>query len=70
MTFAPEWLAGSPNLDTSNWIFLYVYLAFMNGLWVILPLWILYQAYFIFTGALNRVTVTVEETKADGKKKK
>lgn len=22
MTFAPEWLTGSPNLDTSNWIYL------------------------------------------------
>jgi hypothetical protein len=22
MTFAPEWLTGSPNLDTSNWMYL------------------------------------------------
>lgn len=26
MTFCPEWLTGSPNLDTSNWLFLWVYL--------------------------------------------
>jgi hypothetical protein len=24
MTFAPEWLAGNPNLDGSNWMYLYV----------------------------------------------
>jgi len=24
MTFVPEWLTGSPNLDTSNWMYLYV----------------------------------------------
>lgn len=24
MTFAPEWLTGSPNLDTSNWMYTYV----------------------------------------------
>jgi hypothetical protein len=22
MTFAPEWLTGNPNLDTSNWMYL------------------------------------------------
>lgn len=22
MTFAPEWLTGSPNLDTGNWMYL------------------------------------------------
>jgi hypothetical protein len=22
MTFAPEWFTGSPNLDTSNWMYL------------------------------------------------
>jgi hypothetical protein len=22
MTFAPEWFSGSPNLDTSNWMYL------------------------------------------------
>jgi hypothetical protein len=26
MTFCPEWLTGSPNLDTSNALFLWVYL--------------------------------------------
>jgi hypothetical protein len=26
MTFCPEWLTGSPSLDTSNALFLWVYL--------------------------------------------
>lgn len=45
MTFAPEWLSGNPNLDTSNFMYLWVYLVFFNMLWVWFPLWILYEAY-------------------------
>lgn len=26
MTFCPEWLTGSPNLETSNFLYLWVYL--------------------------------------------
>lgn len=26
MTFCPDWLIGSPNLNTSNWLYLWVYL--------------------------------------------
>jgi hypothetical protein len=25
MTFCPEWLSGSPNLDTSNFMYMYVF---------------------------------------------
>lgn len=53
MTFAPEWLSGSPNLDTSNFMYLWVYLFFFNTLWVWIPLWILYEAYDAITSALN-----------------
>ena len=45
MTFAPEWLTGSPNLDISNFMYLWIYLTFFNTLWVFFPLWVLYQAY-------------------------
>ncbi|KAK3701426.1 hypothetical protein LTR37_015524 [Vermiconidia calcicola] len=45
MTFNPEWLSGSPNLDTSNWMYMWVYLTFFNMLWVVIPLWILYEGY-------------------------
>lgn len=80
MTFAPEWLTGSPNLDTSNWMYLWLYLTFFNGLWVAFPAWILYEAYGLFSGALGsagKTTVTVEQTskgatngKVDNKKGK
>ena len=45
MTFAPEWLSGNTNLDTSNFMYLWVYLFFFNTLWVWIPLWVLYEAH-------------------------
>ncbi|KAF7193834.1 Emopamil-binding protein-like [Pseudocercospora fuligena] len=46
MTFAPEWLTGNPNLDASNWMYLWLYLVFFNAaLWVLIPLWVLYEAH-------------------------
>ena len=45
MTFAPEWLTGSRNLDTSSPLYLWVYLTFFNGLWVVIPLVLLAQSY-------------------------
>ncbi|THH06195.1 hypothetical protein EW145_g4250 [Phellinidium pouzarii] len=45
MTFCPEWLTGSPNLDTSNALYLYVYLIFMNVIWVFIPVWLMYDSY-------------------------
>ncbi|KAK5730929.1 hypothetical protein LTR15_000867 [Elasticomyces elasticus] len=50
MTFAPEWLSGSPNLNTSHWMYTYVYLFFFNTLWVWIPLWILWEAYQRISG--------------------
>lgn len=50
MTFAPEILAGNPNLDTENWMYLWVYLFFFNTLWVWVPLWILWEAYQRISG--------------------
>ena len=45
MTFAPEWLTGSQNLDTSSPLYLWVYLVFFNGLWVVAPLLLLAQSW-------------------------
>ena len=45
MTFAPEWLSASSQLDTSNPVFLWLYLVFFNSLWVFVPLWVLTVAY-------------------------
>ncbi|KAF1961585.1 Emopamil-binding protein [Byssothecium circinans] len=54
MTFAPEWFTGSPNLDTSNWMYKWLYLVFFNGLWVVFPLWILYEAYQAMGSAMSQ----------------
>lgn len=54
MTFAPEWFTGSPNLDTSNWMYLWLYLFFFNGLWVVFPVWILYEAYKAMSAAMSQ----------------
>jgi hypothetical protein len=48
-----EWLSGSPNLDTSNWMFTWLYLFFFNTLWVWIPLWILYDSYGTIVGAVD-----------------
>lgn len=45
MTFCPEWLSGSPNLNTSNWLYLWVYLVFFNGVWVVIPGLLLVQSW-------------------------
>ncbi|XP_004714137.1 emopamil-binding protein-like, partial [Echinops telfairi] len=37
MTFSPDWLVGSPNLNTSNWLYFWIYLVFFNGVWVLVP---------------------------------
>lgn len=42
MTFCPEWLTGNQFLDTSNWMYAWVYLVFFNTLWVWVPLYALY----------------------------
>ncbi|KAI4163639.1 MAG: hypothetical protein LQ342_002673 [Letrouitia transgressa] len=55
MTFAPEWLSGSTNLDTSNAMYKWVYLFFFNMLWVWFPSWVLYEAYGAIYFAFNRV---------------
>ncbi|KAG9339463.1 hypothetical protein JZ751_023601 [Albula glossodonta] len=45
MTFCPDLLIGSPNLNTSNWLYLWVYLVFFNGVWVVVPGLLLWQSW-------------------------
>lgn len=45
MTFCPEWLTGNLNLDTSNWMYKWLYLIFFNMLWVFIPIYAIYVAY-------------------------
>jgi len=44
MTFCPEWLTGNVNLDTSNFMYQWIYLVFFNMIWVFLPLYAIYVA--------------------------
>jgi len=53
MTFVPEWLCGSPNLDTSSWMLTWLYLFFFNTIWVWVPLWILYDCYRTITRGVD-----------------
>lgn len=50
MTFCPDWLLGSPHLNTSNWLYLWVYLVFFNGVWVLVPVLLLVQSWFGLRG--------------------
>lgn len=53
MTFCPEWIEGSPNLlppgkhssEVDRQVLLWVYLVFMNGLWVVIPALLLWDSY-------------------------
>ncbi|KAF8842185.1 Emopamil-binding protein [Paxillus ammoniavirescens] len=54
MTFCPEWLTGSPSLDTSNPLYLWVYLVFMNIIWVVIPLWLMWDSYGHIAGSLRQ----------------
>ncbi|OCB90163.1 Emopamil-binding protein [Sanghuangporus baumii] len=64
MTFCPEWLTGSPNLDTSNPLYLWVYLVFMNVIWVFIPLWLMFDSYSYIASSLR-----FSQTNAAAKKK-
>jgi formate/nitrite transporter FocA (FNT family) len=52
MTFCPEWLTGNLNLDTSNWMYLWLYLAFFNLLWVFIPFYVIWLSVKELSGAL------------------
>ena len=43
-TFFLEWIEGNPNLDGSSFELLWIYLIFMNVLWVVIPLLLLWDS--------------------------
>ncbi|KAF4459264.1 C-87 sterol isomerase emopamil-binding [Fusarium albosuccineum] len=53
MTFCPEWLIGNVNLDTSNFMYLWVYLVFFNTLWVWIPLWVIWYSVKDISNAMT-----------------
>ncbi|KAF5330262.1 hypothetical protein D9758_014449 [Tetrapyrgos nigripes] len=60
MTFCPEWLTGSPNLETGNFLYLWVYLFFMNVIWVVIPFWLLFDSYTHIAQSLRAVQVATK----------
>lgn len=60
MTFAPEWLEGNPNLDGSTFSLLWIYLVFMNGLWVVVPLALLWDSGARLTDAVRQLDRPVD----------
>ncbi|KAG2185460.1 hypothetical protein INT44_002251 [Umbelopsis vinacea] len=70
MTFCPEWLTGSVFLSTDNWLHHWLYLWFFNGIWVVIPGYLLYHAYVEIVYPLRLVQTLAnddpkEETKKD-----
>ncbi|XP_035989690.1 emopamil-binding protein-like isoform X2 [Fundulus heteroclitus] len=56
MTFCPDWLQGSPHLDTSNPLYLWLYLVFFNGLWVLVPVLLLVQSWLVSAASMRSET--------------
>jgi len=54
VVFAPELLTGGKNLAVDNWLYLWVYLVFCNGLWVVMPLALMYQSWVALTADSKR----------------
>ena len=48
-------------------MYMWVYLVFFNMLWVFIPFWVLYEAYWNISGAMG---YGEKEAKTDGLKKK
>lgn len=55
MTFCPEWLSGSTQLASHDPVYMWLYLVFFNGLWVLVPGWVLWEAWSEITGTFERV---------------
>ncbi|BAE59668.1 Emopamil-binding protein [Aspergillus flavus] len=64
MTFAPEWLTGSSQLETSNPVYLWFYLFFFNTLWVWVPLWVLWEATKELRTAFTKAESATEARKS------
>ncbi|KAG9315757.1 Emopamil-binding protein [Chiua virens] len=63
MTFCPEWLTGSASLDISNPLYLWVYLVFMNSIWVVIPVWLMWDSYGHIAGSLRLTQVDAQSKK-------
>ncbi|CAG8564183.1 13423_t:CDS:2 [Ambispora gerdemannii] len=46
LTWMPEYLTGNKSLATDNPLYLWVYMVLFNGLWVLVPMFLLIQSWF------------------------
>ncbi|KAI9458389.1 Emopamil-binding protein [Lactarius psammicola] len=63
-SFCPDWLAGSTSLITSNPLVFCVYLVFLDAIWIIIPVWLMYDSYNHIAGSM-RGAQTNKPWKAD-----
>ncbi|KAE8268454.1 hypothetical protein A4X09_0g3887 [Tilletia walkeri] len=63
MTFCPEWLDQNKSLNGSNWVLLYVYLWFMNMVWVVIPFYLLYDSYGFISRAVKTTAASANGAK-------
>ncbi|KAI5474228.1 Emopamil-binding protein, partial [Pseudohyphozyma bogoriensis] len=69
LTFCPEWLIGSPALNPLNSpLHLWVHLAFMNLIWVFIPLWLMWDSWTAISEALREVDAREKKTVARKRK--
>jgi EXPERA (EXPanded EBP superfamily) len=54
MTFCPEWLSGNTQLAGDDPVYLWLYLGFFNLLWVLIPAWVLWEAWREITKTFER----------------
>ncbi|KAJ7069652.1 Emopamil-binding protein [Mycena amicta] len=64
MTFCPEWLTSNRNLDTSNVLFFWVYLVFLNILWVVIPIGLMVHSYGEIAKSLRASQTAAKAKKA------
>lgn len=59
-----EWIAGSPKLHTDNPVHLWVYLFFMNALWVLIPVILLVDSSMRIVAACAQVGIEGPKAKS------
>jgi hypothetical protein len=62
MTFCPEWVEGSPNLSGKDPVLFWIYLVFMNGLWVVIPALLLWDSFVRLSDVAERQEPRLSET--------
>mmetsp|Transcript_6061 Transcript_6061/g.10434 ORF Transcript_6061/g.10434 Transcript_6061/m.10434 type:complete len:174 (+) Transcript_6061:123-644(+) len=65
MTWVPEWLMGSPNLVTDDKFRAYLYLWFLNAVWVVIPGILLFQSCSVLTKAMSKASSGSRNRKAE-----